>query len=645
MLKHLRMFSLLIICLLLFPTPVEAQTAASVFLSPPRTEDFPQIIAQLRVFDDQGDFVHGLSAESLSIIEDNRNIRPSQIEELNNGTQFVAAINLGSTFAIRDNSGVSRYEKIRTVLTGWATSLPSTNTDDFSLLSNDGSEGVHLPSAQAWLATLEDYQTDARTATSSLDVLARAIQTAADPTPRPGMGRAILLLTPPPDRAAIGALQSLVSLAIQDEIRIYIWMVASPASFESEAASQLAQVAAQTGGQIFMYSGEEIIPDIESYLEPLRYIYHLTYESKINTSEMHTLQARVDNERFSVSSELQSFDLQVLPLNPIFITPPVQIVRANRTEFNTALSNESDFTPTSQSIEIVIEFPDGLPRPLDRTTLYVDGQIADENTSPPFDQFTWDLKEYAYSGSHQLQVEALDSLGLSGISIVTNIQITIVQTPQSIVASMARNGPLIAGAVAALAGSIFLLVLILGGRIQPRSFGRSDRQKNRLSHRDRKISQKDPVTQPVPVKPLPSRRRISGWVKRIQWPQHHTDTQAPAYLELREASNGFGAGTQIPILANEMTFGREPTLASITLGDPSVEDLHARLRKDQDGDFRLFDEESVAGTWSNYVPVAKEGTKLEHGDIIHIGRVEFRFTLSDTKHIPKPKVISLESKT
>ena len=174
------------------------------------------------------------------------------------------------------------------------------------------------------------------------------------------MGRAILLLTPPPDRAAIGALQSLISLAQQDAIRVNIWMVSSPSDFTSEGATQLAEMAEQTGGQFFAYSGEETFP------EPLRYIYHLTYESKIDTTETHTLLAKVENEYFSISSSPQSFDLQVLPPNPILITPPVQIVRANRAEFDAALSNESDFTPTSQGIEIVVEFPDGLPRSLSR---------------------------------------------------------------------------------------------------------------------------------------------------------------------------------------------------------------------------------------------------------------------------------------
>ena len=45
----------------------------------------------------------------------------------------------------------------------------------------------------------------------------------------------------------------------------------------------------------------------------------------------------------------------------------------------------------AQPLEIIVEFPDGHPRPLVRTTLYVDGQIAAENTAEPFNAFTWDL--------------------------------------------------------------------------------------------------------------------------------------------------------------------------------------------------------------------------------------------------------------
>ena len=75
------------------------------------------------------------------------------------------------------------------------------------------------------------------------------------------------------------------------------------------------------------------------------------------------------------------------------------------------------FLPTQQPIDIIVEFPDGRTRPLVSTTLFVDGQKVAENTAEPFNHFTWDLSGYATSGQHILSVEAVDSLGLSKISL------------------------------------------------------------------------------------------------------------------------------------------------------------------------------------------------------------------------------------
>jgi hypothetical protein len=52
-----------------------------------------------------------------------------------------------------------------------------------------------------------------------------------------------------------------------------------------------------------------------------------------------------------------------------------------------------------------------------------------------------------------------------------------------------------------------------------------------------------------------------------------------------------------------------------------------------------MDEGSIAGTWINYAPVSRQGLCLQHGDLVHIGRVGFRYTQRKPKHIRKPIVI------
>ena len=79
------------------------------------------------------------------------------------------------------------------------------------------------------------------------------------------------------------------------------------------------------------------------------------------------------------------------------------------------------------------------------------------------------------------------------------------------------------------------------------------------------------------------------------------------------------------------------------LNDPSLDPLHARLTRSESGLFRLADNDSVAGTWINYTPVSKEGSQLEHGDLVHFGHIGFRFIIRQPIRVRKPVVIYLEA--
>jgi hypothetical protein len=210
--------------------------------------------------------------------------------------------------------------------------------------------------------------------------------------------------------------------------------------------------------------------------------------------------------------------------------------------------------------------------------------------------------------------------------------------------SVARNGPLIAGVAAAIAGAILLLVLIIGGRIRPRAFSKRNGNGNEkpASLRERRAEKSDPVTQPVAVKSEPVGNRFSSWVNRLSWPQRRGVSEAPAYLDPLDTLTSNDPLNRIPLTKQEITIGRDPMQATIVMDDPSIDDLHARLHPTQNGRFLILDEGTLAGTWVNYEPVASKGTVLKHGDIIHIGRISLCITYSDSIHIPKLKVINLE---
>jgi hypothetical protein len=631
---------ILIFSWLLFSTiPGYAQTAGNAFLEPPDTADFPIIHTYLEVYDSQGRFVHDLNQRDVKIIEDQKQISVGELEELEAGVQFVMAVNLGPALGIRDSNGISRYTKVQGAILDWGKNT-TTIHDNYSLVTNDSPEVIHLETRTHFINNFQVYQSDPRSATPSLDVLVRAINIASDPVPQIGMGRAILLITPPPNRTSAATIQSIISLARQERIRIYVWMISSEESFVSEGATLLVELSNQTGGQFYAFSGTEILPDIEGYLEPLRYVYSIRYESQIRNNEPHKIAAEIKTVNIELLSSPQDFNLSIQPPNPIFLSPPIEISRANRASLSETLSEVSEYTPKVQDLEILVEFPDGIERPLQRTRLIVDGEVVDENISSPYDKFTWDLSSYNSSSGHVIQVEAHDSLGLVGLSIENSVQISVHQTPQSVISTIAQNSPIIAGAVVAFAGGVLLLVLIVKGRIKPRAFGQ--RKKNKVSAvnnlNQEIISTSTPEESQIP------RQRLSNWANRIAWPQRPSQTQKPiAHLEILDHYKERSEKERIPITHGEITFGNDPKLATITFNDPAVEGLHARLRMSDQGDIIIRDEGSIAGTWVNYSPISWEDVKLSHGDIIHIAHIGLCLKMTDKKLIPKPIIRSLET--
>jgi pSer/pThr/pTyr-binding forkhead associated (FHA) protein len=73
------------------------------------------------------------------------------------------------------------------------------------------------------------------------------------------------------------------------------------------------------------------------------------------------------------------------------------------------------------------------------------------------------------------------------------------------------------------------------------------------------------------------------------------------------------------------------------LDDPSVSPVHARITEDHGG-YILSDENSIAGTWVNYERLTTP-RRLQHGDLLHMGRVSYRFMLYTPPERRKLQVI------
>jgi hypothetical protein len=430
------------------------------------------------------------------------------------------------------------------------------------------------------------------------------------------MKRVLLYITSVPPAASIPRLQELARQAVDQNVRLHVWIVDSTDYFAQSGATALKDMALATGGQTVLFSGEEPLPGLEAYLAPLRHMYILNYASALRMGGAHVLRAQVELDGEAVSSPLLSFDLALEAPNPILVSPPAQIVRQAPEEDTRDLAQ---FVPAEQEIEILVEFPDGRTRPLARTALLVDGSVVDENTAEPFDRFTWDLRGYTSSGPHILSVEAADTLGLSRSSIGVPVTVTVVQPERGLLGLLARGRLWLVLGVIGLAG-VVLAVSLGWGRIRQRR-----RQVDRAVY-------KDPVTQPIPA----GAAQREGRLRRGR----PTGKASDAYL-LRLKENGEPVtAPPIPVSVPEMTFGSDPLHATRILDDPSVSPLHARL-VEKNGEFVLTDENSAAGTWVNYEPL-QAARVLKHGDVLHIGRLSYRFMRKDPPDPAPVHVISLK---
>ena len=614
---------------------VRAQGQARADLYTPDSSAFPTVSSLLDVFDSNGIFASGLKPEAISILEDGQPVPVDSLSERAIPLQLVVAVNQGPALDARDSNGLSRFQRITQVLAGWAQTRPADLPDDISLVSQAGPVMNHAGPAD-FIASLNSFQPDFRSATPNLQSLTIAIDTVSQQTPRPGMKRAILFITPHMDDANIGtAIQPYVEQAVSSGIHVFIWFVDLDTFFITTSAAAFNTLATETGGSMFGYSGLERFPDPEAYFAPLRRVYTLSYTSRLTTGGKHVISVQVDLSPGPVISNEQSLDLEIQPPNPILVAPPLQITRRAPEDdpFNT-----ETLLPTEQTIEIITEFPDQHKRRLVRTTLYVDGQVVDENTEEPFDQFTWDLTAYKLSGEHQILVEAVDSLGLSKTSMSIPVTVTVIQPPRGVAALFGRyREPITYGAIA-IAG-LALVFVLLSGRVRLPSL---------RAARAAKRTNEDPLTQPIQVVeeiPAPvvpeekTKRRSKPRTKKAVTASKSKPVSAPASFIRLTADGQPATANPILLLEKEITIGTDPVQCNHVLDDPSLSTLHARLRQTDDSSYLLFDNNTIAGTWVNYEPVPREGYRLSHGDVVHFGQLIYRFTLRTPPTASRPKVL------
>ena len=603
-----------------FSLRANAQSQAEAILYPADVSNFPTVSAFMDVFDDSGTFLSGLKLGDVNVIEDGKPLQISALSETPVSAQIVIAVNPGPALGLRDTTGVSRFQWITQALSTWAQARPTDQADDLSLVTLAGPIITHA-NVKDFLVSLNSFQPDFHSSTPNVQSLSIALDTEVAESEHSGEKRAVLFITPHMDDPNVDSeLQPLIQRAIQNRIHVFVWMADLDAFQATTSAAAFSQLAQQTGGA-FYFSSSQTFPDPETYFAPLRKLYLLQYTSAVASGGQHTLSAQVTKSGTVIKSDEQTFTIDIQPPNPILVSPPLQITRQAPASdpYNTQI-----LIPSTQEIDVIVEFPDGHKRALASTTLLVDGQAVVVNKNPPFDKFTWDFSNIKTSGEHKISVEAIDAMGLQKTSMEIPVMFTVVQAPHGLSALFAKYRQYITYGAIAFAGIALLLILLITRLQLALANARKARRVNA-----------DPLTQPIAVNVLATTdqkkqrtRPRSGRVKPVN---------APALLIRLNADLEPVTAAPIALIEEETTFGTDAQ-CNVVLTDLSIAPRHARLIQSNDNTFHIRDEGSISGTWVNHEPVGKEGYILHHGDVIHFGQLAFRFQIKNHPSAKEPKI-------
>lgn len=582
---------------------VHAQVAAYAEITKPVLNTFPELVFYLDAFDNEGVFITGLNTDEITLLEDGASLKPKRLTELTTPLNFILTINSSPVLAYRDANAVTRYEKITNHLTKWADSLSENNRDQFAITWNGGTIASELTRSE-WRTKLLEFDIRARESLGGLEGLNYALDLADKSPSVPGLKRSVLLISGRLNVEEQALIGQFVNRALKSETRIYIIITDAQDYKNMPSVTSLEELALRTGGRSFLFSGSEQLPLLEQWFATLRKVYEVSYDSKIRESGSHNLSAQIDHAGFTLSSNLTTFELNLLPPNIALLSPPIEIVRDDpqrRFDLN-------NYQPLEVPLQILVEFPDGREREIVRSELLVDGQVMSINSREPFERFVWDISSYLTSADHSVAVRVEDALGFSATSTAIPILITVIPPPGGIMAVFLTN-PLASG----VAITIFLLLIFLFFL---------NRRRKKQKGTQQTIAEDMPIVKPSEVESDQEFFKVG-----------EPEAEAPFTSMLKNFSGWLIAldeddkpinGPRIAMQPIPFQVGSDPS-NSLILQDRSIAKFHAVINREIDGTFIVTDQKTLTGTWIDHESVHGKGKALSNGNLIHFGRIGYLY--------------------
>jgi len=591
LLSHACLLVLLLAFCLRVALPVRAtartQAAPSLEILNIENREFPLIRVEVKPRNLPIGSAAPIVTNAFTILENGNSVPARDVQENYQGIHLTLVVNPDFALDSRDPKGVSRYSKLVGAFKLLSDAFNSEGKDRFSLYINPDYVFEQLSDFSSLITALDAYSGNFRSLKSDLASLTRAVDALS--MEESGKDKIILYVTGLPTVQDAKTLQLLTETAREKKIKVVIWLAGEAFIAGYPQIPYLQDLAESSGGSLFIYSGNEALPETNGYIQNLGKIYAISYLSLARKSGNQTLAVRLQLEEEIISSSSASFEVVVEPAKLSFINLPDTL--------SLQQSEDGMVTPSELPVQALIDFVDGHPRNITSARLLVNGKSVQENVQAPYSSFILRLAEYAGVEKLTLQIAMEDELGLEASTAPFDILISTVPVGSTSNLDILKSPWLLVALGAALTALAALVVLpaLLRPKAKP-----------------------IPESSPEAILPLPTApQKILATLTKLS-PENIPTPEKP-----------------VAITQEISIFGRDPDLCNVVLDDPAIEPMHCQLRMLADGEFRLTDFRSAAGTWVNYAPVGVKGIRLYHGDLIQLGSLTFRFGSGSRIAVPE----------
>lgn len=388
--------------------------------------------------------------------------------------------------------------------------------------------------------------------------------------------------------------QTLVEAAQVAHIPIFVAILGADAS-EDEIANAARLYSPTNGAYVHMPEPEATDLFYDIFRQQGLQI-ELSYESEERRNGEHELSVSLGNVRDTARFELT-------------LAPPEVTIVAQQTDVRRAGSAVDTPLPLLQPailpLTVQIIWPDGRPRRLSELAFRVDGVpqplstglTPDDNGLIPL---IWDISERD-AGRYRLEVAVSDMLGFAAVAEPLTVEIEVARPLPPTATPAPTRVP--TPPLQERAGNLLPLLLLAAAAFV-------------ISGIILWISRRRRTLAPATTKSLPSQ------ANPLAAPS--ADDRHVAVLVWSDDAVGTD---RIELVADHVLLGRDPEAVDIVMEDPSISRLHARIRRNAAGEYWLYDEGSIEGTFLNYERLGLAPHRLQHEDILQMGRVTLRFRL------------------